>query len=47
MAIMHLVKEAVGHSDLRTTMAYTPLSREHLKALVIGSDDRPQEAEEM
>jgi site-specific recombinase XerD len=28
------VKEAVGHSDLRTTMAYTHLAREHLQALV-------------
>ena len=41
-----LVKEAVGHSDLRTTMAYTHLSREHLKALVSGSDERPRQAEE-
>jgi len=29
-----LVKEAVGHADLRTTMGYTHLSREHLRALV-------------
>lgn len=29
-----LVKEAVGHSDLRTTMAYTHLVKEHLRALV-------------
>lgn len=28
------VKEAVGHSDLRTTMGYTHLSREHLRSLV-------------
>jgi site-specific recombinase XerD len=28
------VKEAVGHSDLRTTMAYTHLAREHLRSLV-------------
>jgi integrase len=28
------VKEAVGHADLRTTMAYTHLSREHLRTLV-------------
>ena len=42
-----LVKEAVGHSDLRTTMAYTHLSREHLKALVSGSEDRPQESGEL
>ena len=42
-----LVKEAVGHSDLRTTMAYTHLSREHLRALVSGSEDRPQETDEL
>jgi integrase len=29
-----LVKEAVGHSDLRTTTAYTHLAREHLRDLV-------------
>jgi site-specific recombinase XerD len=28
------VKEAVGHADLRTTMGYTHLSREHLRSLV-------------
>ncbi len=28
------VKEAMGHSDLRTTMGYTHLSREHLRDLV-------------
>ena len=28
------MKEAVGHSDLRTTMAYTHLAREHLRSLV-------------
>jgi len=28
------VKEAVGHSDLKTTMGYTHLAREHLRALV-------------
>jgi integrase len=42
-----LVKEAVGHSDLRTTMAYTHLSREHLRALVSGSEDRPGKAKEL
>jgi site-specific recombinase XerD len=41
------VKEAVGHSDLRMTMAYTHLSRTHLKALVSGPEDRPQEANEL
>jgi len=29
-----LVREAVGHSDLRTTMAYSHLVREHLSSLV-------------
>jgi integrase len=29
-----LVKEAMGHSDLRTTMGYTHLAKEHLSALV-------------
>jgi site-specific recombinase XerD len=29
-----LVKEAVGHADLRTTMGYTHLAREHLRRLV-------------
>ena len=33
-----LVKEAVGHADLRTTMAYTHLARGHLRSLV---DDQP------
>ncbi len=28
------VKEALGHADLRTTMGYTHLSREHLRSLV-------------
>ena len=31
-----LVKEAMGHSDLRTTMGYTHLAKEHLSALVEG-----------
>lgn len=30
------VKEALGHSDLRTTMAYTHLVPEHLQALISG-----------
>jgi len=29
-----LVKEAVGHADLRTTMGYMHLAKEHLRALV-------------
>lgn len=32
------VKEALGHSDLRTTMAYTHLAREHLRSLVWDQD---------
>jgi site-specific recombinase XerD len=28
------VKEAMGHSDLRVTMGYTHLAKEHLRALV-------------
>lgn len=28
------VREAVGHADLRTTMSYTHLAREHLRSLV-------------
>jgi integrase len=38
-----LVKEAMGHSDLRTTMGYTHLAKEHLTALV---DERPRPATE-
>jgi hypothetical protein len=29
-----LVTEAVGHSDLRTTMSYTHSAREHLRGLI-------------
>ena len=29
-----IVQEAMGHSDLRTTMDYKHLSKEHLRALV-------------
>ena len=36
-----LVKEAVGHADLRTTMAYTHLAREHLRSLV-DKEYRPE-----
>jgi site-specific recombinase XerD len=36
------VKEAMGHSDLRVTMGYTHLSREHLKALVQPSPSQAQ-----
>lgn len=32
------VKEALGHSDLRTTMGYTHLAKEHLRSLV---EERP------
>lgn len=34
------VKEAVGHSDLKTTMGYTHLAREHLRSLVQEEGDR-------
>jgi integrase/recombinase XerD len=42
------VKEAMGHADLRTTMEYTHLAREHLRALVdppatIGATQGPTE----
>ncbi len=36
------VKEAVGHSDLRTTMLYTHLAKEHLRSLVEQEPDREQ-----
>lgn len=36
------VKEAVGHSDLRTTMEYTHLAREHLRSLVVEHPEREQ-----
>lgn len=34
------VKEALGHSDLRSTMGYTHLSKEHLRALVEPKPER-------
>jgi integrase len=34
------VKEAMGHSDLRTTMGYTHLAREHLRDLVDTAEQR-------
>lgn len=37
------VKEAVGHSDLQTTMWYTHLSREHLRSLVDSPPAHPAE----
>jgi integrase/recombinase XerD len=37
-----LVREAVGHADLRTTMGYTHLVRENLVALVDDTCRRPQ-----
>ncbi|CAN5872028.1 site-specific tyrosine recombinase XerD [soil metagenome] len=36
------VKEALGHSDLRTTMGYTHLSREHLRSLVSVPSTLPE-----
>jgi site-specific recombinase XerD len=37
------VKEAVGHADLRTTMQYTHLAREHLRSLVEDPDEEARE----
>ena len=43
-----LVKEAMGHADLRTTMGYTHLARKHLRALVAPSaEERPQPADHL
>lgn len=38
------VKEAVGHADLKTTMGYTHLAREHLRDLVIERAEAPRAA---
>ncbi len=38
------VKEAVGHADLRTTMGYTHLAREHLRDLVVDRAEAPRVA---
>jgi integrase len=38
------VKEAVGHANLSTTMAYTHLAREHLRSLVERSAEEPSVA---
>ncbi len=38
-----LVKEAMGHADLRTTMGYTHLVKEHLRALVEHSQPATRE----
>jgi integrase-like protein len=38
------VKEAVGHSALATTMGYTHLAREHLKALVTPNEQSSNKA---
>ena len=37
-----LVKEAMGHSAIQTTMGYTHLAREHLRSLV---EERPRALE--
>lgn len=42
-----LVKEAVGHSDLRITMAYTHLVREHLRSLVEAHEVKKGELDEL
>ena len=34
---VHVI-EAMGHADLRTTMAYTHLAREHLRSLTAHAD---------
>ena len=39
------VKEAMGHADLRTTMQYTHLAREHLRSLVKQNDSTRNEDE--
>jgi hypothetical protein len=39
-----LVKEAMGHSDIRTTMGYTHLAKEHLRALVEAPFAKREEA---
>jgi len=39
-----LVKEAMGHSDIRTTMGYTHLAKEHLRALVDAPVAKREEA---
>ena len=41
-----LVKEAVGHSALATTMGYTHLAREHLRALVDDSSAKAVHAQQ-
>lgn len=33
------VKEAVGHADLKTTMGYTHLAREHRRSLVENQEE--------
>ena len=38
---MH-VKEALGHADLATTMGYTHLAKEHLRALVEQEPEREE-----
>jgi len=39
------VREAMGHSDLRTTMGYTHLSKEHLRSLVTPVAPTPNTSE--
>jgi integrase len=39
------VREAMGHSDLRTTMGHTHLSKEHLRSLVTPSATPPATTE--
>lgn len=37
-----LVREAKGHADLRTTLGYSHLAKEHLRALVEEESSRGQ-----
>lgn len=39
-----LVQEAMGHADIKTTMSYTHLAREHLRSLV---DEEPNQRERL
>jgi site-specific recombinase XerD len=38
-----LVKDAMGHSEIRTTMGYTHFAKEHLRALVDTTPGRKKE----
>ena len=38
------VQEAMGHSDIHTTMGYSHLAKEHLRSLVDGPVEEPGKA---